>query len=286
MSYQFTRSIGFHLLGEETQVLAPAHQFLDINQILQNLECQYDILIQNFMDCIFYIDSEGRQKVQSKLEVKSQWIKQYTKSEYYGKDFTEKRNKRREEAEKKSRESEYGRKYTASKLYTVRDAEFFQEIFEGWYERNLLHFEEVTQIIHQPKQNKGRESDLNLLLKQLWNPEYFPFVRDLSWYVNDKNGTGELQKLTHSVENFQSLLEQALSILSPNETTGMEVARASFNFYTVDKSSKLFDGKTREKMIEEKEKEQNTPYPQKHVLVQNQSFLQKIGFESYLKAWE
>ena len=188
-------------------------------------------------------------------------------------------------AETAHKNSVYNKKLneTKTKIFTIDTAHFLEESFYSWIQKNKEIQEKIEKIVSQPQENKTRESDLALLLKTLFGSDYFFFVRDFVQYAKDKNSDADIKKLQKSVENFQTLLEQSLHFLSPNQVTGMEIARASFNFYTVNKSSKIFHGKTAEEILEEKKAERNLSY--KKFLLDKQ-FLQKIGFEEYLRNWE
>ena len=261
MNYQFTKSIGFRLDGDNQKQLIPSVIGKDRFQIFLDCNSQYKILIETFENAVFFKTREGEKKVKKKLEIKYPWLKQHAKTDFYDQELNKKK----------------------TKIFTIENARFLQKTFEEWLNRNKEQQEEIEKIVNQPQNDKKRESDLALLLKTVFGTDYFFFVRDFVQYAKDKDSDADMKKLQKSVEIFQTLLEQSLHFLSPNQTTGMEVTRASFNFYTIDKSSKNVNGKTTEEIVEEKKAEQQKPY-QKFLL--DKAFLQKIGFEEYLKNWE
>jgi hypothetical protein len=275
MNYQFTKSIGFQIKNSSLQTLLPDFSEKKGQEIFQECSRQFEILIENFENVVFYENSEGEKKRKKRLEIKYQWLKKHAKNEFYENNLhiKTKLKKQKDGRQKEERVKEF----------TLEDAFFLQEVFENWIAKSREIQEKIKEIVSQPENNQKRESDLALLLKTLFGTDYFFFVRDFVQYAKDKDSDKALRELEISVRNFQPLLEESLFLLSPNQITGMEVARASFNYYTIEKSSKLIEGKTTEKLIKEKEEEKEKPY-RKFLL--DRAFLQKIGFEKYLEDWE
>ncbi len=257
--YQYTRSIGFQLKGDAVQHLKPKvvnEEEFDFQELVN----QYDVILADFKRAVFFVDEKNKKYIKKSLEIKSPWLKKHAKVQFYYKKLYEKKEKK----------------------FTIETAPFLNDIFFDWAERNEMLLEEMKKIAQKPLCKQKRKSDFAFLARKIFGSDYLFFVRDFSEYAKDTQLNEALQRLKKSVKKFTEYLEHSLYILSPQQSIGMEVARGSFNFYTINKISKLFGEKTVEDIITEKEEEGNMPY---HKAV-NSDFLEKMGLCEYLKNWE
>ncbi len=254
--FQYTKSIGFSLKGDIDNFIPNDEK--ENNAILfQDFKNQYKILITVFKNTVFFETDEGILEMKKRLEIKYPWLRQYAKDRFY----------------------ENNLNTSTDKIFTIKNADFLQEIFIKWIQKNEAILKKIEKVIDQPLETQKKYSDLAFYLRSIFSSDYFFFVKDLPQYAKDKDSDFYMKELEKSIPIFNNLLEQCLDILSPNQTTGVEVARASFNFYTINKTSKYIDGKTVNDILEEKKREQETPYKNNSSLDKN--FLKKIGFEKY-----
>lgn len=254
--YQFTRSIGFQLVGKDTNRLFSENPSKSDPNLLRDFVQQYRILLEIYEDAVFFETKEGEKVVRKSLYISFKWLKRYAREYYYAANFDRQKTKN----------------------FTIKDAEFLHDVFTDWKEKNQCIFDKISQIVDQPKECRVKESDLALLLRTLWGADYFLFIRDLVQYFKDKNTNHALEELKPMVELFQTLLEKTLFLLSPSQSSGTEIVRASFNAFTINKINKLnFDEK-----LEEKKKLLDSPYTG-NLDKLDKLFLEKIGFIRHLK---
>lgn len=260
MNYQFTKSVGFQLQGENLEKIVSADNHCQNQQeTLQEFVEQFDKVLRAFEKLVFYEDEGGEKFVRKSLQIKHPWPKQYAKEDFYGSEL----NKKKE------------------KIFTVETAGFLNDVFINWLSRNKGIKDEIANAILQPEESQKRKSDLALMIRALFSPDSFFFVRDFLQYAKDKNSDFDFVDLQKRVEKFQVLLEQVSGFLSPNQVTGLEIARASFNFYAVNKTPKKYEGKTIDEVIDAKNRLLNGGCIRKYEA--HFQFLKEIGFEKYLE---
>src|SRR5680860_633508 len=250
--YEVTRSIRFRLEDNEN-ILKPVFSENEANEqdIFKDFQIQYSLLLDAFRDSVFFENKEGEQKVKSKLEVKYPWLRKFANKEYYNPEFKKE-----------------------TKKYTIAEAHFLYDVFMQWLDKNEELESQIKNIISRPEENQVKRADLATLIKVFFGVDYFFFAQEFVEYANDKNSNQYLDELKDSTEKIKVLAENALSVLVPDQNNGMEIARASFNFYTVNKISKNFDSD----FNQEKEK------LNKHYAgIIDTNLLKKIGLNNYLQ---
>ncbi len=252
--YEYTRSIGFVLKGDINQFEADVDA--DVESILKDFVERYSDLILSFEKSV-YSDTQEK-KLNQKLEIKYKWLRQYAR-EYFEQLQREYKNNNKE----------------LPKTYSIKEAEFLGDIYQNWIDNNkelLLEFEDV---LDRGKHEQSSRSDMAFYTKQFLSHDYLTFVVEFEQYSNDKNDSSDLQKLKQNIEKIQKIAEKLNNALAPDQSSGLEVARGSFNYYTINKVSKNFD----KDIEEQKEKLEN-----KYLLdSKDKNLLQKVGFENFIK---
>lgn len=219
--YEYTRAIKFILDSkDENNTLGidmTDHDRKDITTAFQDFKISYANLLINFENAIFIKGGRGNHWVNPRLEVKYPWLRRYAREEFYATRRNDKQLKK----------------------YTIVEAKFLEGIFNSWIERNNSLKEELDEAFF--RQNKAKYSDIALLMRQLQGADYFFFVRDLLGYVNNKDLNTNINELQNSVTKIEKLIEKINSLLVPNQGQGIEVARGSFNYYSINKISKNFE---------------------------------------------
>lgn len=249
-NYQYTRNIGFNLKNGKISQLASLQ---DEKISWDDLLISWQNIIQGFRDAVFMQNEDGSEKINKKIEIKYPWLKQYAKEYFFSEEFDR----------------------TKCKKYTIKEAVFLENVFVNWLERNESLYEKIKVILSQPEEMKSKKADILEIIKIFFSPEYFPFVKDFLKYANDKNDNYNLQQLKTSVDDLETLLQKALFILSPDQSNGVEIAKASFNFYTINKIPKDLD-----EQLEKCKKAFNSPLvlPLKDI-----QLLEKVNFIKFLE---
>lgn len=260
MNYQFTKAIGFQLKGEDLRKITPSENYCkDLQKLLKEFVEQFDKVLCAFEKLVFYEDENSGKFMRKSLQVKYLWLKQYAREDFYGNELNRKKEK----------------------IFTVETADFLNDVFADWLNRNKDIKDEIANIILQPGKSQKRKSDLSLIIRALFSSDSFFFVRDFLQYAKDKNSDFDFVDLQKKVKKFQALLEQVSEFLSPNQVTGVEIARASFNFYAINKTPKKYEGKTIDEVISVKNRLLKGKCVGKYEA--HFQFLKEIGFEKYLE---
>ena len=224
--YEFTRSIRFSLKGDID--IFKVDDASDTKKVYENFLDQYVQLIKGFENTIFY-DVEN-QKSRVKLEVNYKWLRNYVRDDY---------NKLSDKSVKN---------------YAIREAEFLKDIFSQWISDNKILLDNFKDIISREEQEQARKSDLALCIRQFLSHDHFSFINEFVQYAKDKETSKNLNKLQITIELIEKLTKQIQKKVATSQSNGLEVARASFNYYTINKISKNFD----KDLLEEKQKLEDT----------------------------
>jgi len=252
--YKLTKTIRFKLLPDEIQ---------EINRQVENLRnppmkgSKKDNLLKLILkgrelSKLFkeYIQHKDNHKLKSNVTIHYRWLQSYTKDLFY--------NWKKDDTEKKIRISDVG--------YLLR---VFADIFDDW--ENTI--ERINTDCHRPEESKTRNAEIALSIKKLGARHMFPALRDFVDTSNDKNTDEIKNKLLVLFGEFAAALETAEKDYLPSQSSGMEVARASFNYYTINKKQKDYTAE-----IDNIEKQLHSKYPLKKNDVQLLNELKKSDF--------
>lgn len=218
--YEFTRSIRFGLDGQNLEKLnisvSSDENYLEIFDSFQD---SYTQMIEFFERAVYQFYASGDRKISPFIEIKYPWIRKHAKSEYY---------------------HMVGRA-NALKKYSIKEAPFLQKKFDEWVDVNKILLKDIQDTSEREAENLAKKSDALLLIKQFLSDEYLYFVRDLMYSINNKKSSAVLEQLEEIIKNIEDLSEQLIYALAPNQSGGMEIARGTSNYYTVNKISKNFD---------------------------------------------
>jgi len=216
--YEIRKSLRFELLPTNNEdILKPKNIDYDLNEFVEKLK---DFLYK-FKNTIFYYSEEQdieKMNFRKWLEIKYVWLKNYTKNDFYN--WTKKKDKTY-----KLNEIIYLKKYF---FY------FFDELYEI-----ILNLEEIVQL---PKENQGRKSNIAYYLRKLNKKDVIDFIYDFLKYIhNPQNPKTDkfLNDLKEQIENIKNTLLELNKQFLPLQSSWLEVAKATFNYYTIDKYSKI-----------------------------------------------
>lgn len=222
--YEFTRSIRFSLTDESSE-----SDILNVEREAEDPYAKFSILCQGYAELIEDVQNlifkEG--EVKSRLKFNYKWIRMYAKEGYY----------------------QVKRGTSFSKNYEISEVSFLKVVFDNWVKLNQELLGEMRQEDEKPKKEKtwnelARLSDINFCIQKLRGSDHYPFVNDLLLFgirVKDLVLLKKIEDLRKSLKAFGNDLEKMNQILAPNQSAGVEVARATFNYYALDKASKNFD---------------------------------------------
>lgn len=236
--YQYMRTIRFrlHPKGNEGISIPVADKVL-LQELVEKLE-NAQIAIANLF---FYEKKEAGKKVKkirNRLEVKKDWLSLYHKHEFIS--FTKSYSKK---------------KYKLSNL-----GYFEKQLMQSLNEFNI-HIEQLRDAVSRKEESKQKRAEIAFSVRALLSKNIMCYLADLISKQNLSSGNDFLlDKQRDELESKLSEIKQDLKNLEiellPSQSSGLEIACGSFNYFTVNKKSKeYFDNK-----IDNIEKEQKSFY--------------------------
>ena len=210
--YKLTKTIRFKLNAISKNILEPdfSSEF-NISLFINDLEK----FLENIMKYFFI--SKDDNKLKDKLKIKNEFLKVYAKKEL---------------AERKANFKNKDKNQTL----TISD-------YHGLNERIIQCINDIKDIYTKlfenanvGAENRARREKTGLLLKRLQSK--LPFIKLLIENTLDKSETDNLSlilKKESSKLNEDLLL--AVEAFLPHQSAGIPIAKASFNYYTINKNS-------------------------------------------------
>ncbi len=248
--YEFTRSICFSLKGDINNL--KVENSSNEEQLYKEFIRNYNDLILSFKKVVFN-DIEN-QKVRTKLEVNYKWLRNYAREKY-----NELNNEN-------------------IKNYTIQEAGFLKEVFAKVLSENKELYDYFCDRIEQEKNDKEKRADISFGIRQFLSHDCLFLLSEFVQYAKDKQTSQYLNELKNIVKDIKKLAEQIQQKVAPDQSKGLEVARASFNYYTINKISKNFD-----KNLETEEKKLNKTFSIGEFDLQ---LLREVGFEKFVQQEE
>ena len=225
-NYKLTKAIRFKLIPKSDNILTP--EFSDKFNLIAFVS-----ELNNFLDAtekyLFY-QKNGNSYLNDKLTVKNEFLKTYAKQEL---------------AEYKERLKRNRNQNNRRQVLTIADYGYLEEKI------NIV-FDEVNEIYSNLVDDAG--ADLNvrakhertgLLLKRLQSK--LPFLKSLIENTSDKNETSNLSLLLKKqVDKLSNELLLGIEAFLPQQSSGLPIAKASFNYYTINKKEGDFANKIKE----------------------------------------
>lgn len=273
IKYELIKSIGFKLDPVQIDSLEEKVKQLDYQfESDQRRDCLapfiegIETFICHFKEFIFTKDSNKTQKKSknNKLEnkrclsdiyIKYQWLRTYTKSNFFfwseGKQVKNK--------------------------YFIREIPYLKDILDEC----IKEWEEIIQCLKSdlkaPKKNLKRRSKTALLISRFSKKQVFQFIEDFVHYSSPKKDEKEKDHLKDLLEEIKASLIKIQKIYLPLQSSGLVFAKASFNYYTIDKEPKNYDQEKKEC-----EKKINNP---SLLGVKLKEFSIKSEFHQMIKKW-
>ena len=222
-NYKLTKAIRFKLMPKSDNIQTP--EFIsEFNLIAFVSE------LNSFLDTtekyLFY-QKNGYSYLNDKLTVKNEFLKTYAKQEF---------------AENKERLKRNRNPNNRRQVLTIGDYGYLDEKISSV-------FDEVDEIYTNLADNAGAELNerakherTGLLLKRLQSK--LPFLKSLIENTSDKNETSNLSlSLKRQVDKLSQDLLLGIEAFLPQQSSGLPIAKASFNYYTINKKQGDFTDK-------------------------------------------
>ncbi|MGI6394219.1 MAG: hypothetical protein ACOX2F_05750 [bacterium] len=244
--YQYIRAIRFKVKeindsGQELLKKRKSEKEVDIKKLVEELE----VIPEKLNDLLYCnkILENGKEekKLFDRLEVKKNWLLLHHKSEFIG--YTKSSNVK---------------KYKLSKLKLKdKDENYFSKQLEDCLKDWKYFTEELRDYSERPEESQKRRSEVAYAIKSLLNKKIMRYLSELlgnlssgNQYLFDRKRDDLKIEILKIKEDLQTLEEITL----PSQSAGIELACASFNYFTVNKKPKEYFDKEIEKVKQEKNK--------------------------------
>lgn len=225
-NFQIRKSLRFklesnennNLINETTNQLSTRQDF-----DLVNFSTKLDNFRNDLTDYLFYKDKQGDLIIKKYLILKNDWLKTYAKQQFF--------------ICKNSKQTRGNQRVQ----FTIEDCELedmITEVRENVYDICDELYERSRADLHE----RYKRSGIAVLLNRLNTKNNLPFLVDLVKLSIDKKETSDLSiRLKSDGEELLKLLKQAIEHFLPEQSSGMCIAKASFNYHTINKKSINFD---------------------------------------------
>jgi len=219
--YKITKTIRFKLLPDKIQDIS---RQVAVLQNSTNAEKKNNLLrlVQRGQELPKllneYIRYSDNHKLKSNVTVHFRWLRLFTKDLFYNwkKDNTEKKIK-------------------------ISDVVYLSHVFEAFLKEWESTIERVNADCNKPEESKTRDAEIALSIRKLGIKHQLPFIKGFVDNSNDKNSEDTKSKLTALLSEFEAVLKICEQNYLPSQSSGIAIAKASFNYYTINKKQKDFE---------------------------------------------
>lgn len=217
--YQVKKAIRFKLQPAESNSVNLSEAIEgNVEFNLPNFLIHLDDFIDQFNEYFFYKTRKGEWAVKENLIVKKDWVREYEKEEF------NEWNARRDRGQKRLQ-------LTIGDFYSV--AENIQQTLDYISDDLLFELESDASAELNERAKRTRTA---LLLKRLKSKRVLPYLTSLVENVSDKQEKDNLRLLMQSkARQVMAELAQGIQYYLPEQSGGMPVAKASFNYYILNK---------------------------------------------------
>jgi len=232
--FETVRTVRFELKPsadtlEKLKAVLPRGDFqVDIEKFITGLRKFYSGLADIIID-----KSEEGFALRRGIEIKYGWLRSYTKNDFYT--FIE------------------GGDGRLPIKYGISDVGYLKRELQRWFVEWKEIILELEGMIQAPLESQRRRRDFAQLIRGLKKRQNFEFIREFSKALcntNDPATDHLIEDLRISINSLEGELQEVEAAFASSQSAGFQIARGSFNYYTINKDPKSL--KTEEK--EERDK--------------------------------
>lgn len=200
-----------------------------------NVDGEFDLVnffskLENYLSGIndyLFFEREDGSILKGGIVVKSEWMKTHAKQQ-----LAEFRYKERSEDNQRNDSRRVKR---PRMQHTLSDYKLSDRII-GVYDDIVDVYEKLQDVVSRERHERADRAKIALLLGRLKTKGGLPLLVSLVENTTDKKEQGELSlRLKKSGKELLNLLEMGVQNYLPEQSKGYPIAKASFNFYTINK---------------------------------------------------
>lgn len=233
----------------------------DLGDKIKDFIDKYNYVIENFNKLIFFVSEKDREKgLKKKIYIKHSWLRNYIKTEFYNVKeniitYDDKRRKR-------------------SNQVSISNSNlgFLKDYFENWIIENKDCVKNLQSFLNQPEENQKRISEFAYWIQKISKRSNLEAIFELfNGNIQHKDNDKEIFDIKKILDECKPLLKNLEKELLPSQSLGVEIERASLNYYTVNKTPKNYDQEMKDK---------ENSLSQKYIFQQNDiTLFNSVGFD-------
>ena len=223
--YQYTRTISFRADLDKKYTSSCFVKTTEWNDDNPNISDLSNLLLKfhDILNQLLYLSSrQNGQTFRKNISINKTWLKIWHKQLFY--------------MQIKDNTNRQGKYFFKDLMKNLDLKNTLEKQLENWKK----HSEEIKKVENFPKEKKPRKSDtaehVRALLR-LW--KYFnALLKEI--HCSELLDDEKIKKLKDNLKKIQKQLKYAERIYLSTQSSGVEIARASLNYYTVDKEPKEY----------------------------------------------
>jgi hypothetical protein len=221
--YQITKTIRFKLEPKNENAVE-----LKLNLQLNDTSESAETVLSNLILCAEKLNTGFIEYIKNKkIFIHYRWLTNFTKNNFFQLELKDKLKK-----------------------YQIYKIDYLSDVLDDFVKQFCNVINDLKNDISKDSHKKTRKADTALLIKKLTTKQFFPFIKQFVIESNDKNSDELKNILADDIEQFEKLLDLCKKKFLSAQSSGICLAKASFNYYTLNKKEKDFDKE--KKAIEEK----------------------------------
>ena len=222
--YQYTRAIRFKVKPQsQSQCFQKKLQELQINELQSDISELSDnlLILHTHLKKLFFYFNKKSEKLEftKKLLVHKNWLQVWHKNVFH--------------SSIKNGENKQGK-------YKLQDLEVLS--LEIWLDDWKKKADQLKKYSQRPKEFQTCHSNIADLIRWFLNRQRVSYIQDFlnEAHTPEPNLDHQIKDLKNDLEKLQKDLKKAEQDYLSSDSPGIEVAKASFNYYTVNKNPKEY----------------------------------------------
>ena len=158
-------------------------------------------------------ESEQEIRLKSSLEIKTRFLKQHIKEHYY----------------------QWGSSDRSERVHKIHTIRYLRDALKECLDRWAQLIKQLHELLNRPEERQARHAEFALIILGFKKRQNFNFIADFVGLSQDKSSDELHKTLELLIGELKASLDQCEQLYLPSQTSGVAIARASFNYYTINK---------------------------------------------------
>ena len=223
--YQYTRAIRFRAIPEKKsgcfESKVPKGEDLDESLLVKDLTEVYDNLCSNLYNLFYIYDQKGTKRDNKKISINKSWLKRWHKYSFH---LSIKKNSNNKDGK-----------------YKIIDPQVTL-CLKNWLEEWKNYTRTLDKYLELPKESQVRRSEIANVIAGLSGQRMLPYIKDFLHELNSNcpHASSNIKDFKTFIQSIEEKFLRAKYKYLPDQSNGIEIARVSLNYYTVNKKPKEY----------------------------------------------